>query len=308
MPDLQQNEVQTNSNFESDKSQQSSHIFHLAELALQEANVGNLEYKNNLELQERQMKILASLPENIIEILTAHLKSTHIEQLKYPNSKPDSNFDKNTLKGEIFEKLIMAEDDLFDLDQNSSEHPQNEEQKMVAGQLLALMSNPQRYNFEQHATRNPDLVKIIFEKGIFYIGSCMEVKTHLDVRSLEQLINFKKSFKSTIDKVNSLENVKDHGLTNLGINGHQLNISDGYYQVLAVPRNVSLSDEKEKTSFIDNRMPPSQRGRLISLLNDESLIKITRSSFSTTEINALTRYFLNEVNKMLDNEAESSSN
>lgn len=307
MPDSQQLEVQTISKSESQDSKPSDHIFQLSEQALQKANVGNLEYKNNQELQSRQKVILAFLPENLIELLTAHLKATHIEQAKYARFDPDSNFDKNIIKGEIFERLIEAEDERFGLDPNSSEHSQTEEQKNIAKQILAVMANPQRFNFEQHSTRNPDLVKIIFDKDIFYVKAWMEAKTHVDGRTLKQLIEFKKSFATTIENINNLDDTKKHGLANLGKSGHQILLSANNYQIIAVPRNVSLSDEEKKSSFIDTRMPLSERARLLSLLNDESQVKITRSSFSTAEITALTRHFLNEVNKMLDNEAESAS-
>lgn len=285
-------------------------IGYIINTALYKANENSSEYKNDTELRSRQRKIIKSLPENFIEELTAHLKAVYIDQAKYPDFKPNPNSDKGFLSGEIFERLIEAEDDTYHLDPNWQEYPQTGEQKETADQILEIMANPERFGLDRTRVRNPDKLKLYFENGGLVIVSSLEAKKHLDSRSLYQLNNFQTDFETTSDYLNTLSEAESHGLKNIGIGQNQISLSKSYRQLLAIPRNSNID------LIVSKNLTSKKRRELIELINDPSKVTIVNPSFSHEELEVLTEYFLKEVenkirteatNEKLDLDAESAS-
>ena len=274
---------------------------------LDRANSSVNEYLGDTSLREDQKAIFSRLPENIVEELQAHLMSIYIEQRRYDPDRYINDF--NQLKGEVFERLIEIEDELFDLFPDSTPlREEDDDRKRIGRTILALMQNPDRFNIDSFSISNPDLFDIRFENGTYFIETSIEAKTHLDGRTRHQLSDkgFKSAITKTIDTLNHLKDPQSHGLEGIGEDGHKIGISTDYQQALVVPRDLSLDADKIDRSLGTKYELSQEHAMFFSqkLIKMESRKMLRRSRFSQKEINELTRHFLNRINTKAEKETQ----
>jgi len=80
----------------------------LIDVSLRDTNIHDPEYKLDKDLIRRQRRILHGLNPKITEELQAHLQAVHIEE-----GTPFDEF--KMLKGEVFERLLEAEEEQYGL-------------------------------------------------------------------------------------------------------------------------------------------------------------------------------------------------
>lgn len=257
-------------------------------------------------LVERQKRILEDLSPNLIEELTGHLKALYIDQAKFPTFNPkEPGLDRKALKGELFERVVEAEDRLYHLDPEDDHYPQSTEQAQIAARILEVMANPDRFNIPMHAISNPDIAKLIFDKGVLRFAASLEVKTKMNEHTMRQLHRFTDSLNRICHVVNNLSDPQEHGLPGLGKQGNQISVSEDYYQIIVIPRGQSLTNTDGGPSrFISKEMPPEKREELLKLLTTSKKVKIVRSSFNNHDLILLTNYLEDRIKEKLTQETE----
>ena len=271
----------------------------LVDVNLRDVNARDPEYGQDKELIRRQRRILHQLSPNIIEELHGHLQAAHNEQWHEFNEKL-------MLKGEVFERLLEAEDQLYDLFPETIRPEEETEDKQRIGEtILGLMQNPGRFGFDDmDSLSNPDLFSIRFEGDSYIIETSIEAKTHLDGRTRHQLsdMGFRRAINIILDKINSLEDSSKHGLDGLGIGGHAIRLSDKYKQSITVPRNTQITPNSIGRSFgtkyAMNNEQTDRFSRDLQEMESQGLLK--KACFSNEDIGAITDFFLDEINKLVE--------
>jgi len=164
------------------------------------------------------------------------------------------------------------------------------------------MQNPGRFGFESmNSLSNPDVFRITFKEGSYYIEKSIEAKTHLDGRTRHQLSEngFRRSIRIILNKVNSLQDASQHGLDGLGEGGHPVKISDEYKQFIIIPRKTKLTSGAIGRSIGTKYAMNDEQTDLFSheLQEMESKGLLLRSCFSNDDISAITKFFYNEINE-----------
>lgn len=249
--------------------------------------------------------VVDNLPSDFIQKMAGHALNQEIEQRKFANAQP-APVDR-VIKGEVFEQLVEIERStkglgLLNAKQESDGKvnvEMSEDQKLVGELLAELMHNPQRFGIDIHRKRNPDMFSIIFREGKWQIVSCLEVKTRVDKRSLDQLGNG--GFRQRIEdflKNTDPEILNRKGLEELYEVRPAITFSEDYIQTVVVPNSETPDDIH--SGFYEPNIPHDKRKELHSLLNDPKKINILFSSFNRRDVGEITEIVTRKVREVVE--------
>lgn len=282
---------------------------------IQKANATNKEWQENAVLQERQRKILEQLTETYPtkDSLINHLVSVclegyeHEKEFAKKNHRPTKEFDagKKT-RGELFEIVVGAENDVFDLFSETHGIPKlekSEEQRKKEQTFIEVFTNPEKYDFPYMDFFSiPDIPFIVTREGDHLVlRAVAEVKLgeHLDARAYGQLLpsGIRKSLEFTLTRLNSLstEEAAKRGLDGFGI-GKEMYMLKKFEQLVILARGVKVEDKDflikreglNLQEFFDFK-------KILDGKHPDSNVTLVNSSFSRNEIYALYGSIIQEV-------------
>jgi len=252
-----------------------------------------LSYKPDVD---RQLEVLAALPEDFMERISDFIVEQRREQRFYDEKRhkiPEPENLEKIVSGKVFELICEYDNEL--------------NQSSDAGQLLIdMMHNPHDTGLPErfYHKRNPDIASIATnKKGDLVIRSVGEAKLgKLDIRCYEQLEKngIRTTVRELVDYLNSEESdaLGIPWLIQLKADGHKVVLSNQFKQRLIIPAAV----DTHKTSLFVDHQKFKFEGRTADMAKLTTTIlpketDVVNSAFSHAEVMAITSFVIDSLSQ-----------
>ncbi|OGD81613.1 hypothetical protein A2572_04515 [Candidatus Collierbacteria bacterium RIFOXYD1_FULL_40_9] len=295
-----------------DKRSQRSYYDHISK-----ANFFEPEWQQDNALQERQKKILELLPKHsdLVEYLKKFYANHYQEEIKSAKKfgKEVHHLEpEKVIRGELFELLVMLENQVFDLNSNSrnERNPQKtEEHKQLENKFTDFIKHPDKYGFDHlWVMRKPDLSYVeTRDENLLVLTGTGEAKSakNLDYRSYKQLLptGLRKTLERSIRSINDLshQEATRRGLDGLGRGRKKLAMVINFTQFVIMCRDIDFSniDYLINRSGFNNSIEYEEFKTMLRGEHSESKVKLIHSSFSEKELDAIFKAVMPEVKKTI---------
>jgi len=285
---------------------------------IKKVNSNNKEWQENRALQERQQKITAKLSEkfptreSLVDYLANYCLTRQREHVQFAKKKHFSakKLSASTVAvGELFEKLVGAENDVFDIYSEINgiaKQEKSEEQRHREIVFIDVLTHPERHGFPTIEYFNiPDIPFIVtWQRDHLALKAVAEVKSgkHLDARAYQQLLPFgiRNSIKITLERLNSLkpEDARRRGLDGFGV-GKEMYMLKNFDHLVVLCRDMNTDDKEElieRKGFSD----PEEFYEFKKMLEGrhrESKVTLVKSSISRDELTAIFSSIVSDIVK-----------
>lgn len=289
---------------------------------IKKANVENKAWTEDLALQERQNKVLEKLVE---KYPTREALIDHLAQVCLDSQKSETEFAKKRNRavkefvadkkiwGELFENLVSAENEAFDIyaEVNKSvPQEKTKEQKERENIFIDVYTNPEKYGFPYMEYFNiPDIPFIVTREGEHLVLKAVaEVKStkQLNSHAYQQLLpsGTRKSLEFTLSRLNQLtpQEAEKRGLNGFG-RGKEMYMIKNFEQIVIMCRGIDTSNFDSLITDEDfSNEEYSEFKRILSGKHVASKVILVNAAFSRSELHHLFRALLPEVTVKIKNQ------
>ncbi len=252
---------------------------------------------------ERQNLILREMPDPKI-LAEEMLAAVMANNTEFPESKSTRD---EIIRGLLFEKLVVIENDLFDLSK-TGESDESSEEVYDDKLLVEFAHNAKRFGYDLGQFNGDiDFVREHAKGNIselFGVGDA-KFSSLLNEHCYKQFKNFRRGLEKVANFLNHRTDTSEHGLPGFGVGGRQIEIADlnHFRQFLILSRNVKMN-LGNIAEFIQKKTQGDEKN---PGLNPEDFVKfeemfiagkieIRNSVFSQDEVNNIKYEVMRRIN------------